>query len=172
MRDDGALDPGWDDDFSPWQRREVEGSGLHSGDHGGQYDCLANICFPLCHWKNVLLHPTDFGLGCVTCFGEWNIGRTACCVPVICHENGKRQTGGGGGALSYWFWSEETCGIDLNLTCFLRISPAGSGRALADSRWSSTTTILELFVTAAKPDPYRGGSGRIHGSRSGISCHG
>lgn len=31
--------------------------------------------FPLC-WKKVVPHSTDGGLGWVTCFGEWNMGRT------------------------------------------------------------------------------------------------
>lgn len=79
-------------------------------------DYLANIHFPLCHWKNVFPDSTVFGLGHMTCFGdraesEKRFKRTHMClrashVPVIVYENGKPQVvvgGGGGGAPSLWF---------------------------------------------------------------------
>lgn len=74
-------------------------------------------------------------------------------VPVICHENGRRQIGDGGGAPSPCFWNDEARAVDLNLTCTLRRSSVESGRALGDSLWPSTTKFLELFVTTAKTNP-------------------
>ena len=59
----------------------------------------------------------------------------ASCVPVISHEKGKPQISHGGGSPPPWFCGEETCGVDLSLTCILRISSAELGGALADSLW-------------------------------------
>lgn len=76
--------------------------------------------------------------------------------------------GGAGGSLSPQLWNDETRAVDLNFTPVLRISLAVSGRALVGSLWSSNTTILEFFVTAAKTDPCSGRPGVNSGSWSGM----